>query len=193
MEKKSFVSRLVGEWNTMTIVGIAIGAALFGVLMRFGSITVTTNTYLTTAMLATVVVGGLFGPIPAAIAAGIGNVIADLLWGGGFWFDWSIGNAVLGFFVGSLPLYGAYIKEGIFKIHHMIIYAATAVVGNAIAFGVVTPILTSLFYSTELEITFIQSITGGIANTSVLIIAGIPILIALAARYARGNNLTKED
>ena len=39
------------------IVGVAIGAALFGVLMNFGSIKVFTNTNLTTAMLVPVIVG----------------------------------------------------------------------------------------------------------------------------------------
>jgi len=193
MEKKSFVSRLVGEWNTMSIVGIAIGAALFGVLMRFASIPVATNTYLTTAMLATVVVGGLFGPIPAMIAAGIGNVIADLLFGGGFWFDWSIGNAILGFFIGALPLYGANIKDGIFNTKHMIIYVVFVVIGNLVAFELITPILTYYFYSSELTITFAQTIASSIANVIVLTVAGIPILKALASRYARGTNLTKED
>ena len=43
-KKKSLGSILLGKWNTKTIVGIAIGAALFGVLMNFGAIRVTTNT-----------------------------------------------------------------------------------------------------------------------------------------------------
>ena len=33
------------------------------------------------------------------LAAMIGNVISDLIGGWGFWFDWSIGNGILGFFV----------------------------------------------------------------------------------------------
>ena len=41
--KKSFWKTLVGTWNTKTVVGVAIGAALFGVLMNFGSIKVFTN------------------------------------------------------------------------------------------------------------------------------------------------------
>ena len=44
----------------------------------------------------------------------------------------------------------------------------------------------------ELTITFIQSLTGGISNTIVLVVAGIPILKALAARNAKATNLTKE-
>ena len=62
----------------------------------------------------------LVGFFAAGLAAGLGNCVADLLGGWGFWFDWSVGNAVLGLFVGALPLYGAYIEDGIFEIKHMI-------------------------------------------------------------------------
>ena len=180
------------KFNTKTIVGIAIGAALFGVLMVYGGIRVTTNTSLTSAMVVTVVVGALFGPIPAALAAGCGNVIADLIGGWGFWFDWSIGNLVLGLCVGLLPVYGAKINEGIFTVKHAVIYAVLCVLGNIIGFGVVTPVLTYVFYSSELTITWIQAWSAIVSNASVLIVVGIPVLFALAKRNARGTNLTKE-
>ncbi|HWR22449.1 MAG TPA: ECF-type riboflavin transporter substrate-binding protein [Feifaniaceae bacterium] len=190
--KKSLGKLIVGEWNTRTIVGIAVGAALFGVLMVFGSIPVFTNTYLTTAMVIPVVVGALFGPLPSMATLLLGNVLADLIGGWGFWFDWSIGNAFLGFFVGLLPVYGAHITEGVFKVRHAIIYSVLVIVGNAVAFGLITPLLTSLFYSADLEITFLQSFASGISNTAVLIIVGIPILILLSNRYKARTNLKEE-
>jgi energy-coupling factor transport system substrate-specific component len=193
MKEKSKAQMILGTWNTQTIVGVAIGAALFGVLMVFGGIKVFTNTSLTSAMVVVAVVAGLYGPLPAAVAAGVGNVIADLIGGWGFWFDWSIGNFVLGFFVGLLPLYGAKIEDGIFELKHAIIYAITVVVGNAIAFGIVTPLLTYLFYSSELTITWLQALSAIISNGLVLIVIGIPILKALASRNARKFNLAKED
>ena len=190
--KKSFWKTLVGTWNTKTVVGVAIGAALFGVLMNFGSIKVFTNTNLTTAMLVSVIVGGLFGPLPAFVAAGVGNVIADLIGGWGLWFDWSVGNAVLGLFVGALPLYGAKIEDGIFNIKHMIIYIILCILGNGIAFGLVTPVFSTIFYGSELTITLMQSLFGGVSNVAVLVVAGIPLLKIMAARNARNSNLAKE-
>jgi len=192
MKKKSVWQLLIGEWNTKTIVGVALGAALFGVLMRYGGITVFTNTNLTTAFIVPVIVGALFGPLPAAIACGVGNVLADFLWGSGYWFDWSIGNAFLGFVVGLLPLYGADIEKGIFKVKHAVIYVITAVLGNWLAFGLVTPIFTQLLNGGELEVTLLQGYTAVVANSAVLIIAGLPILFALAARNAAGQNLSKQ-
>ena len=192
MKEKTLLQKFLGEWNTKTIVGVAIGAALFGVLMVYGGIRVTTNTSLTSAMIVSVVVGALFGPVPAALAAGIGNTIADLIGGWGFWFDWSMGNLVLGLFVGLLPVYGARINDGVFKIKHAVIYTILVLLGNAVAFGLVTPFLTYAWYSSELTITWIQAWSAIVSNASVQIVLGIPVLFALAKRNARGTNLTRE-
>lgn len=139
IKKKNVGAMLVGEWNTKTIVAVAIGAALFGVLMCYGGIPIFTNTSLTTAMIIPVIVGALFGPLPAMVCCGVGNVIADLIGGWGLWFDWSVGNAVMAFCVGLLPVYGANIKEGIFTAKHAVIYAVCCILGNMVAFGVITP------------------------------------------------------
>jgi energy-coupling factor transport system substrate-specific component len=192
MAKVSYGKLFLGKWNTKTLVSVAVGAALFGVLMVYGSIPVFTNTQLTSAMIIPVVVGGLFGSVPAFVTLLLGNVLADLIGGWGFWFDWSIGNGVLGLFIGTLPLYGARIDEGIFTVKHAIIYAIVAIVGNAVAFGLVTPILTSILYAADLEITFIQAFASGVSNTLVLVILGIPILILLSRRFAKRSNLQEE-
>ncbi|HWR19029.1 MAG TPA: ECF-type riboflavin transporter substrate-binding protein [Clostridia bacterium] len=190
--KKSLGSRIVGEWNTRTIVAIAIGAALYGVLMVFGGIPVFSNTQLTTAMIVPVVVGGLFGPLPALVTCGVGNVIADLIGGWGLWFDWSIGNAVMAFCVGLLPLYGANIKEGVFSVKHAIIYAICCVLGNVFAFGVVTPVFSYLLYASDLNVTFLQAFAATLGNSAVLVIIGIPVLILLAKRFKARTNLSQE-
>ena len=68
------LKKFVGEWNTKTIVAVAIGAALFGALMVWGSIPVFTNTSLTSAMIVPVVVGALFGPLPAMVSLLVGTL-----------------------------------------------------------------------------------------------------------------------
>jgi energy-coupling factor transport system substrate-specific component len=193
MAKENYGKIILGKWNTRTLVAVAVGAALFGVLMVYGSIPVFTNTQLTSAMIIPVVVGGLFGPLPAFVTLLIGNVLADTIGGWGYWFDWSIGNGILGFFIGTLPLYGARIDEGIFKVRHAVIYTVTAILGNAVAFGLVTPLLTSLFYAADLEITFLQAFASGLSNTLVLVVVGIPILILLSRRFGKRKDLKEED
>jgi energy-coupling factor transport system substrate-specific component len=193
MAKENYGKLILGKWNTRTLVAVAIGAALFGVLMAYGSIPIFTNTQLTSAMIIPVVVGGLFGPLPAFVTLLVGNVLADTIGGWGYWFDWSVGNGILGFFIGTLPLYGARIDEGVFKARHAVIYALTAILGNAVAFGLVTPLLTSLFYAADLEITFLQAFASGISNTLVLVVAGIPILILLSKRFGKRKDLKEEE
>jgi energy-coupling factor transport system substrate-specific component len=193
MATENYGKTILGKWNTRTLVAVAVGAALFGVLMVYGSIPVFTNTQLTSAMIIPVVVGGLFGPLPAFVTLLIGNVLADTIGGWGYWFDWSIGNGILGFFIGTLPLYGARIEEGIFKVRHAVIYTAIAILGNAVAFGLVTPLLTSLFYAADLEITFLQAFASGLSNTLVLVVVGIPILILLSRRFGKRKDLKEEE
>lgn len=190
--KNGVMKALVGEWNTKTIVTMAVGAALFGVLMVYGGVPIFSMTNLSTAMIVPVVVGAMYGAVPCSLTLLIGNIIADLIAGNGMWFDWSIGNAVLGFFVGLLPLYGAKITEGVFSAKHAVIYAIFCILGNMIAFGVVTPIFTYLFYGGELKVTFIMAAFACAGNIAVLLIGGIPVLFLLAKRYASRTNLTEE-
>ena len=192
MKEKTLGQKLLGDWSTKTIVAVAIGAALFAVLMVYVSIPVFTNTNLTPAYIIPVVVGGLFGPLPACVTCLVGNCLADLIGGWGFWFDWSVGNGFMAFCVGLLCVYGADIKNGVFEVKHMIIYAICCIFGCMIAFGVITPILTALLYSADLEITFLQSFAACISNIIVLVVIGIPILIVLAKRYASRSNLQEE-
>mgnify|MGYP002510175592 FL=1 len=190
--KKGTGKAFLGEWNTKTIVTMAVGAALYGVLMVYGGIPIFSQTNLSTAMIVPVIVGAMYGALPCSLTLLIGNIIADLIAGNGMWFDWSIGNAVLGLFVGLLPVYGAYITEGIFKVKHAVIYGVLCVVGNIIAFGIVTPIFTYLFYGGELKVTFIMAGFACAGNIAILLIVGIPVLFLLAKRYASRTNLTAE-
>jgi len=189
---KELGRKFVGTWNTFTLVSVAVGAALFGVLMVYASIPVFTNTNLTAAMIVPVVVGGLFGPLPAFITMGVGNMIADMLFGG-FWPAWSVANAVLGLFIGALPLYGADIRKGKFTIIHAAIYAVLVVVGNAIAFGFVAPFITQYILGIDAELSLLQAIPASIANIAVQIIVGIPLLFLLSRRFASRTNLQEED
>lgn len=182
----------LGIWSTKSIVTMAVGAALYGVLMVYGGIPIFSNTNLSFAMVVPVFVGALFGPLPAMITCGIGNVLADLIGGWGMWFNWSIGNAIMGFFVGTLPFYGADIANGIFKVKHAIIYAITCVLGNIVAFGLITPIFSTLLYGDDLNIALMQALFATLGNTLVLVGVGIPILVILSKRNASRSNLKKE-
>lgn len=183
---------LKSSFTTQKIVAIAIGAALFGVLMNYGGIPVFTNTKLTTAYIVPVVIGGLFGVVPAALVGFFGNILADFLSGGGYWFDWTLGNFIACFFIGSLSLYGADIKRGIFTVKHAIIFAIVSVIGIAVSFGLITPLFTTLFFGGEIEITYLQAQAAVLTNASVVLFVGIPLLFVLAKGNRKKTNLVEE-
>ncbi|HNW04199.1 MAG TPA: ECF transporter S component [Oscillospiraceae bacterium] len=190
MEKKSAGKPILGEWNTRTAAAVAVGAVLFGVLKVWGSIP---DLYFTAAMLVPIVAGALLGALPAGVSMFLGNCLADLIGGAGFGFDWSVGYGILGFCVGLLPLYGARIREGVFTMRQALVYAIVAVLANFVAFGLITPMMSSVFYFTDLEIASLQSLALGASNSAVLIVAGIPLLFLLARRGAgRGNPAGEE-
>ena len=98
-----------------------------------------------------------------------------------------------GFFIGLLPVYGAKIDEGVFTPKQAVIYALLTVLGVGLGFGVVTPLLTVAFYSSELTVTWIQAEAAIISDASVAIVVGIPVLFALAKRNAKKVGLSKEE
>lgn len=196
--KKDFTSKvplrtaLLGEVNTETLVATAIGIALFGVLMVYGGIPVTTNTKLTSAYIVPVIVGAYFGALPAALAAGVGNLLADLIGGWGVWPDWAIGNFIAGLFIGLLLVYGTNVRKGVFTIKHAVIFAITTLIGQFVAFILIVPIATSVIFQSELTITYIQSSYAAVSNSIVSVVLGIPILFVLANRNKAKTNLVKE-
>lgn len=75
---------------------------------------------------------------------------------------------------------------------HAVIYAILCIIGNVIAFGLITPIFTYLFYGGELKVTFIMAGFATVGNIAVLLIVGIPVLFLLSKRYASRSNLREE-
>ncbi len=191
MEKKSIGRRILGDWSTKTIVAVAIGAALFGVLMVYAGIPTFTNTNVTPAMLIPILVGAYYGPLPAMVCCGIGNIIADLVGGWGMWFDWSIANALLGFFTGFLPIYGADIKNGVFTKKHAVIYVLVCLVSNALVFIGITPFLSEWLYATAYKTTVVEGVFATLNGYIMMIIVGLPVLFLLARRNASRMNIKK--
>ncbi|MCC4422717.1 ECF-type riboflavin transporter substrate-binding protein [Limosilactobacillus reuteri] len=191
-EKKNFRAKLLGTWDTKTIVAVAVGAALFGVLIDFVSIPVFSNTKLSVAYLIPVYIGALFGPLPAGVVGLVGNFFADLIAGSGFWPEWWIGNFIAAFIIGLLPVYGVHIKDGIFTKKQAFIFGIVTIIGLLISFGFVAPYLNTIFYGGEKAINFAQGWIAVVSDGIVAIIAGIPLLYALAKRYKRASNLIKE-
>ena len=96
-------------------------------------------------------------------------------------------------FIGALPLYGAYITEGVFEVKHMVIYIICILVGNALAFGVVAQVLTVVFEGGDMNVSLLQGLYASIGNILVEGVIGILVIKLLANRYKSRTNLSEEE
>lgn len=192
MKKEGIAKALIGEWNTKTVVGVALGAILFAVNIVYIQIPIFTQVQFSLAPLVIVIVGGLFGPLPCGISMMIGNFLADMIGGWGFWFDWTIADLFYGFFIGLLPVYGAKITEGIFTKKQMTIYGVLAMVGPLVAYCLIAPIFTVMWYQGELEIGMLQGLIAGLKDGIMSVVLGIPVLKMIANRNLKKMNLSEE-
>ncbi|NJM07083.1 hypothetical protein HC891_14260 [Candidatus Gracilibacteria bacterium] len=89
--------------STRSIVYMAIGAALYGVLgwaTSFLRIPGPFNSQIRPAIVIPMFFGALFGPWVGFFAGFVGNIIIDLIAGYGFSWNWSLANGLLGLISG---------------------------------------------------------------------------------------------
>ena len=85
-----------------TIVAIGIGAAVFMILGRFGSIpTGIPNTNIETCYAFLALMAILYGPFAGVAIGFIGHALKDLVFSGLPWFSWVIASAIVGLIIGS--------------------------------------------------------------------------------------------
>ena len=149
-----------------TIVAIGIGAAVFMILGRFGSIpTGIPNTNIETCYAFLALMAILYGPFAGAAIGFIGHALKDLVFYGTPWFSWVIASAVVGLIIG-LAWERLKVNEGEFDKKEMIVFniaiyaepakkvyaqGAVASLSNAITVGVLGTILLYTYSKTRVK------------------------------------------
>lgn len=131
MKKKS-----IWTFGTREVVYAAIGAALYGVLgwvTNILQIPAAGNVSVRPAVAIPMFFGVAFGPIVGFISGFLGNVIADMISGYGFWVWWDVGNGLMGFFPGLIAAGIASYKarDSIIKAEIMVIVGIVVGIGLA--------------------------------------------------------------
>lgn len=101
--KVNSTKRSMWTFGTREVVMAAIGAALYGVLSYATNvlqIPTAANVSIRPAVSLVFFFGLAFGPVVGFITGFLGNTIADLLSGYGFWIWWGIGNGLMGLVAG---------------------------------------------------------------------------------------------
>ncbi len=178
-----------GSLSTTSLVAMGIGTALYAAFNVFFNIFQLPGTQLV-AMRPSVSIpmffGYIFGPAVGFVTGFLGNIISDAISWGGFWWDWDVGNGLLGLIPG-LAIYFLS-REDLFKKKGYISCILLAIIGSIIGMGFAayTDYLLGYGVSTVQEATYALFIPAAVTdaiNGAII----TPILVAAYAAAARGR------
>ena len=186
MNKKLF------GFSTKTLVGTALGAALFTVLFMYVKIpTGIPETQIQSAYGIGGFFAAMFGPIAGFLIAFIGHALSDIVQYGSAWWSWVIASGVSCLIIG-LVYPKLKVEEGIFGVKDIIIYNVAQIVANVVAWVVVAPVLDIVIYSEPVELVFTQGVVAAISNAVSAGVIGSLLLFLYSKTCAKKGSLTKE-
>ena len=186
MKKKLF------GFSTRTLVGTALGAALFTVLFMFVKVpTGIPETEIQTAYGVGAFFAGLFGPIAGALIAFIGHALSDTIQYGSPWWSWIIASAVSGFLFGMV--YNKLkVDEGIFTWKDCLKFNVCQIIANVVAWIVVAPVLDIVMYGEPVNLVFTQGAVAALCNAISAGVIGSLLLFAYSKIRAPKGSLEEE-
>ncbi len=186
MKKKLF------GFSTKTLVGTALGAALFTVLFMYVKIpTPIPETQIQTAYGIGGFFAAMFGPIAGFLIAFIGHAVSDIVQYGSAWWSWVIASGVAGLIMG-LVYPKLHVEDGVLTWKDILLYNVVQVLGNVFAWLVVAPVLDIVMYSEPANLVFVQGITAAISNSVSAGVIGSLLMFLYSKTRAKKGSLTKE-
>ena len=176
-----------------TIVAIGIGAALFFVLGRFVAIpspVPNTNISLQYGLLA--FMAAMFGPLAGALIGLIGHALIDFSFGWGIWWSWVIASTVFGCLIG-LVAKSLKLADGEFGKKDIVRFNIFQIIGHAVAWFVIAPVLDIVMYAEPANKVFVQGLVSGAANIVTTAIVGTLLCVAYAAAKPKKGSLKEEE
>ena len=182
------------KFGIKEVVATGIGTALFIVLTNvqvpFG---IVPNTALQSRVAVITFFAAVFGPIVGGIIGLVGHALGDALFYGGVWWSWVFPDAVFGIAVGLFATKYA-IKEGGFcTTKTIVLFNIVQVVGNAIAWILVAPVLDIVIYAEPANKVFMQGVLAFIGNIVVAGVLGTLLCFAYSKIGAKSSSLKKEE
>ncbi len=179
--------------NTKTIVATGLGAALFTLLFMFVKVpTGIPDVSLQTAYGVGAFFATLFGPIAGGLIAFIGHLLSDAVQYGSPWMSWVVASGVACFITGLCHV-KLNVEEGIFTVKDAILFNVFQIIGNAVAWILVAPVLDIVIYAEPAEYVFTQGVAAAIPNIVTVAIFGTLLLFIYSKTRAKKGSLTQED
>ncbi|HNA89936.1 MAG TPA: ECF transporter S component [Anaerolineales bacterium] len=172
------------EFGTRQVVYGAIGAALYGVFSWATNIfplPAAGNVTFRPAVAVLIFFGAAYGPWVGLLAGFIGNTLGDALSGWGFYWNWSLGNGLMGLVAGLVM---ASLKD----------FRAQGDIIKAVVYGLIGIVVGMLFASLtemvtggiDLNTALVGYFTPAVIGNAVVTVILLPILmIAFAAVASR--------
>jgi len=177
------------KFGTRKIVATGIGAALFMVLFMFVKIpSWVPETQFQTAYALGSLMAVLFGPIAGLLIQFIGHGLSDAIQYGSPWWSWVIASGVSGFIFG-LAFKRTGIETGEFKLKGILTFNVIQVIGNAIAWLVVAPVLDILIYAEPTNLVFTQGAVAFLMNIISCGVLGTLLMFAWAKAIPKKGSL----
>lgn len=174
------------------IVAVGIGAAVFMILGRFGSIpTGIPNTSIETAYAFLALMALMFGPVVGLLIGLIGHGLKDLVFYGAPWFSWVIASGMVGLVIG-MAFKSIKIKSGEFGRREKIKFNFYQVLANVVAWCVVAPYLDVTLYAEPAMKVFLQGTTAAICNSLTVGVLGTYLIATYSKTRIQSGSLRKE-
>ena len=175
-----------------TIVAIGIGAAVFMILGRFGSIpTGIPNTNIETSYAFLALMAVLYGPIAGLSIGFIGHALKDLVFYGSPWFSWIIASSVVGLILG-LAWKKLKVNEGEFEKKEIILVNGYQIIANMIAWLLIAPTLDVFIYSEPANKVYLQGVVAAISNSITVGVLGTILINVYAKTRVKKGSLDRE-
>lgn len=181
------------QLSIKTIVAIGIGAAVFIILGRFGSIpTPVPNTNIETAYAFLALMAVIYGPIAGVCIGFIGHTLKDFIFFGAPWFSWIITSAIIGLLIG-LAWKKLKVNEGEFGIWEMIRFNIYQVLANAIGWFAIAPTLDIVMYGEAANKVYVQGLVAGVSNMITVGVLGTILIFTYSKTRVKKGSLNREN
>ena len=175
-----------------TIVAIGIGAAVFMILGRFGSIpSGIPNTNIESCYAFLALMAALYGPIAGLSIGFIGHALKDLVFYGSPWFSWVIASAGVGLILG-LAWNKLKVNEGEFQKKEIIIFNIYQVAANVISWIIIAPTLDIIIYAEPVNKVYLQGIIAAISNSITVGLLGTFLINTYSKTRVKKGSLDRE-
>ena len=182
------------KFGIREVVAMGIGTALFVVLTTVQiPVFVVPNTFLQPRMAVLAFFSAAFGPIVGAVIGVLGHALGDAIYYSSVWWSWVFPEAVVGLCLGLFMKQFA-VKEGGFAVpRNIILFNVIQIIGNALAWILVAPVLDILVYSEPANKVFSQGAVAFLLNIIIIGILGTLLLVGYSKIAVRSTGLKAED